>query len=58
MQPFFCFCFINKYCLQSNNDFCCFYSAEQDAMYELANMAINVGIWFMKHAAMIAGKDE
>ncbi|KAF4525542.1 hypothetical protein B566_EDAN015850, partial [Ephemera danica] len=31
--------------------------AEQDAMFEIANMTINVGIWYMKHAAMIAGKD-
>ncbi|XP_048514104.1 BRO1 domain-containing protein BROX-like isoform X2 [Athalia rosae] len=29
-----------------------------DSVYEAANMSINIGIWFMKHAAMIAGKDD
>ncbi|KZC07636.1 PREDICTED: BRO1 domain-containing protein BROX-like [Dufourea novaeangliae] len=29
-----------------------------DAVYEAANMSVNVGLWFMKHAAMIAAKDD
>ncbi|XP_014234633.1 BRO1 domain-containing protein BROX-like [Trichogramma pretiosum] len=29
-----------------------------DAVYEAANMSINVGLWFMKHAAMIAAKED
>ncbi|XP_012277681.1 BRO1 domain-containing protein BROX [Orussus abietinus] len=29
-----------------------------DSVYEAANMSINVGLWFMKHAAMIAAKDD
>ncbi|XP_054723222.1 LOW QUALITY PROTEIN: BRO1 domain-containing protein BROX-like [Uloborus diversus] len=32
--------------------------AQQDAVFELVSICQNVGIWFMKHAAMIAGKDE
>ncbi|CAB3384804.1 Hypothetical predicted protein [Cloeon dipterum] len=32
--------------------------AEQDFLYEVANMTMNVGIWFMKHASTIAGKDD
>ncbi|XP_043283541.1 BRO1 domain-containing protein BROX-like [Venturia canescens] len=33
-------------------------SSSNDSVYEAANMSINVGLWFMKHAAMIAAKDE
>lgn len=29
-----------------------------DSVYEAANMSVNIAIWFMKHAAMIAGKDD
>lgn len=29
-----------------------------DSVYEAANMSVNVGLWFMKHAAMIAAKDN
>ncbi|KAJ8688221.1 hypothetical protein QAD02_024016 [Eretmocerus hayati] len=29
-----------------------------DAVYEAANMSMNLGLWFMKHAAMIAAKDD
>ncbi|XP_015511859.2 BRO1 domain-containing protein BROX isoform X1 [Neodiprion pinetum] len=29
-----------------------------DSVYEAANISINVAIWFMKHAAMVAGKDD
>ncbi|GIX84383.1 BRO1 domain-containing protein BROX, partial [Caerostris extrusa] len=32
--------------------------AQQDAVFELISICENVGIWLMKHAAMIAGKDE
>lgn len=32
--------------------------AQQDSVFELISILQNVGIWFMKHAAMIAGKDE
>ncbi|XP_055926236.1 BRO1 domain-containing protein BROX-like [Argiope bruennichi] len=32
--------------------------AQQDAVFELVSICQNVGIWLMKHAAMIAGKDE
>ncbi|KFM81464.1 BRO1 domain-containing protein BROX, partial [Stegodyphus mimosarum] len=32
--------------------------AQTDAVFELISISQNVGIWFMKHAAMIAGKDE
>ncbi|GFU42189.1 BRO1 domain-containing protein BROX [Nephila pilipes] len=32
--------------------------AQQDAVFELISVCQNVGIWLMKHAAMIAGKDE
>ncbi|GFQ81346.1 BRO1 domain-containing protein BROX [Trichonephila clavata] len=32
--------------------------AQQDAVFELVSVCQNVGIWLMKHAAMIAGKDE
>ncbi|XP_066588369.1 BRO1 domain-containing protein BROX-like [Prorops nasuta] len=29
-----------------------------DFIYEAASMSVNIGLWFMKHAAMIAGKDD
>lgn len=29
-----------------------------DSVYEAANISMNVGLWFMKHAAMIAAKDD
>ena len=29
-----------------------------DSVYEAANMSVNMGLWFMKHAAMIAAKDD
>ncbi|KAM0729734.1 BRO1 domain-containing protein BROX [Formica fusca] len=29
-----------------------------DSVYEAANMSVNIGLWFMKHAAMIAAKDD
>ncbi|XP_026668981.1 BRO1 domain-containing protein BROX-like isoform X2 [Ceratina calcarata] len=29
-----------------------------DSVYEAANMSMNIGLWFMKHAAMIAAKDD
>ncbi|KAG7198220.1 hypothetical protein KM043_005627 [Ampulex compressa] len=29
-----------------------------DSVYEAANISINIGLWFMKHAAMIAAKDD
>ncbi|XP_014216565.1 BRO1 domain-containing protein BROX-like [Copidosoma floridanum] len=29
-----------------------------DSIYEAANMSINLGLWFMKHAAMIASKND
>ncbi|XP_059480601.1 BRO1 domain-containing protein BROX-like [Neocloeon triangulifer] len=32
--------------------------AEQDFLYEVANITMNIGIWYMKHASMIAGKDD
>ncbi|KAG8193370.1 hypothetical protein JTE90_022998 [Oedothorax gibbosus] len=32
--------------------------AQLDAVFELVSICQNVAIWFMKHAAMIAGKDE
>jgi len=35
-----------------------YYSSSADSVYEAANMSINIGLWFMKHAAMIAAKDE
>ena len=33
-------------------------SSSADSIYEAANMSMNIGLWFMKHAAMIAAKDE
>lgn len=39
--------------------FCClFISSQQDAVFELISVCQNTAIWYMKHAAMIAGKDE
>ena len=32
--------------------------SQHDAVFELANLMINVGLWHMKHAGMIASKDE
>ncbi len=32
--------------------------ARQDAAFEMANVLVNVALWHMKHAAMIAAKDE
>lgn len=29
-----------------------------DSIYEAANISINLGLWFMKHAAMIASKND
>ncbi|XP_069677512.1 BRO1 domain-containing protein BROX-like isoform X2 [Periplaneta americana] len=31
---------------------------QNDAMFEAANMSCNVAFWFMKHAAMMAAKDD
>ncbi|KAJ9588350.1 hypothetical protein L9F63_018276 [Diploptera punctata] len=31
---------------------------QQDCMFEAANITCNVAIWFMKHAALIASKDD
>ncbi|XP_023236415.1 BRO1 domain-containing protein BROX-like isoform X1 [Centruroides sculpturatus] len=33
-------------------------NAQQDAIFELVSICQNYGIWLMKHAAMIAGKDD
>ncbi|KAG8223759.1 hypothetical protein J437_LFUL018834 [Ladona fulva] len=30
----------------------------QDAVYEAASISVNIAVWHMKHAAMIAAKDE
>ena len=32
--------------------------AQEDANFELANLLMNISFWHMKHAAMIAAKDE
>ncbi|KAI4502546.1 hypothetical protein M0802_002458 [Mischocyttarus mexicanus] len=32
--------------------------SSSDSVYEAANMSVNVGLWYMKHAAMIAAKDD
>lgn len=32
--------------------------AQHDAAFEVANLAMNVAFWHMKHAAMIAAKEE
>jgi hypothetical protein len=32
--------------------------AQQDAVFELISICQNVGIWYMKHAGMMAGRDE
>jgi len=32
--------------------------SQHDAVFELANLMINVGLWHMKHAGMIASKDD
>lgn len=39
-------------------DYIFLYSSSADSVYEAANMSVNVGLWYMKHAAMIAAKDE
>lgn len=31
---------------------------QQDAIYEVANMSCNVAFWYMKHASVIASKDD
>lgn len=37
----------------------CFVCREQqDSAYEAASMAINVGLWYTKHAAKLAAKEE
>lgn len=33
-------------------------SSFADSIYEAANMSMNLGLWFTKHAAMIAAKNE
>lgn len=32
--------------------------AMHDAVFEMANLLMNVAFWHMKHASMIAAKDE
>lgn len=34
------------------------YREQQDSVYEAASMAINVGLWYTKHAAKLAAKEE
>jgi len=31
---------------------------QQDSVYEVASMSCNVAFWYMKHASVIASKDE
>lgn len=35
-----------------------FSRAQKDAIYEHASMAINVAMWFTKHAAKLAAREE
>lgn len=35
-----------------------FYRSFADSVYEAANISVNLGLWLMKHAAMIASKNE
>lgn len=38
----------------------CFYGyrAQKDAVFEVISVCQNVALWYMKHAAKIAGKEE
>ena len=33
-------------------------TAREDAVFEVASMVMNAGLWFMKHAAMLAARPE
>ncbi len=35
-----------------------FFSAQQDAVFELVSMAFNVAIWYTKFASRLAGKEK
>ena len=38
---------------------CILYCREQyDTVFELLNMAFNIGLWYTKHASKAAAKDE
>lgn len=31
---------------------------QQDAMFELIHMSVNLALWYMKHAAFVSAKDK
>lgn len=35
-----------------------FFSAQQDAVFELVSMGFNVALWYTKYASRLAGKEE
>lgn len=38
--------------------FACFCREQADSVYEAASMAMNVALWYTKHAAKLAAKEE
>lgn len=38
--------------------FLSFFSAQQDAVFELVSMGFNVALWYTKYASRLAGKEE
>lgn len=38
--------------------FVSFFSAQQDAVFELVSMGFNVALWYTKYASRLAGKEE
>lgn len=46
-----CIKFLRGFCLS-------FFSAQQDAVFELISMGFNVALWYTKYASRLAGKEE
>lgn len=46
-----CIKFLGGFCLS-------FFSAQQDAVFELVSMGFNVALWYTKYASRLAGKEE